>query len=135
MREAPPEILTRAVVDPYALPNGLDCGANLAEIAELDQVLGPDLRLPGQDDEDELIDPSGLVSGVISGAIGLPYSSIIRRVTGAAQRDRVLRGAIMAGIVRRSFLRGIVHSQGCDLDDSNDTEPASLSVPPASPQG
>lgn len=130
MREEPPEILTRAVDDPYALPSGLDCAANLAEIAELDQILGPDLRLPGEE-ADELIDPSGLVSGVISGALGLPYSSIIRRLTGAAQRDRALRGAIIAGMVRRSFLRGIVYSQGCALEP--DVEQAPLADAAASP--
>jgi hypothetical protein len=109
-REIPPDVLTRAVEDPYALPSGLVCEANLAEIAVLDQVLGPDQRLPG---EDAPMDASGLVADVIGGAISLPYSNVIRELTGAAQRDRVLRGAILAGMLRRSFLRGVVLAYDC----------------------
>jgi hypothetical protein len=122
MREEPPEILTRAVDDPYALLNGFDCDANNAEVAELDQVLGPDLRLPGESQDRPFIDPPGLIAGVISGAVGLPYSSVIRRLTGAARRDRALRGAIIAGMVRRSFLRGVLLSQGCQASDATDEE-------------
>jgi len=110
MREAPPEILTRAVENPYALPAGFDCDVNLSEIGVLDQVLGPDLRLPGENRE---MDAPGLVADVIGGAIGLPYSNIVRNLTGTAQRDRSLRGAILAGMVRRSFLRGGVLGGDC----------------------
>jgi hypothetical protein len=109
-REVPPDVLSRAVEDPYALPSGLACEANLAEIDVLDQVLGPDLRLPG---EQGAMDAPGLVADVIGGVIGLPYSNVIRELTGAAQRDRVLRGAILAGMLRRSFLRGVVLAYDC----------------------
>lgn len=134
MREEPPEILARAVEQPYALPNGFDCDANLAEIAELDQVLGPDLRLPGEGQDEFWVDPPGLIAGVISGAIGLPYSSVVRRLTGAARRDRALRGAIMAGMVRRSFLRGIMLSRGCLPSGSTDSG-RPLTEPVQSPSG
>ena len=134
-REVPPEILTSAAEDPYALPSGFDCDANLSEIAVLDQVLGPDLRLPGETDEDEQIDPPGLVADVIDGVIGLPYSSIVRRLTGAAQRDLALRGAIFAGMVRRSFLRGVVLAGGCQLNiDATIQVGEPIAVSPATPK-
>ena len=116
LQEVPPEVLTRAAEDPYALPAGFDCETNLSEIAVLDQVLGPDLRLPGEAGENDQLDAPGLAADVIGGVISLPYSNILRELTGTAQRDRILRGAIFAGMVRRSFLRGVVLANDCLLE-------------------
>jgi len=106
-RENPPEVLIRAAAAPYALPTDTECSAILNEIAALDLVLGPDLDDPVAREDEPDLDASGLLSRAIGGVLGLPYRSIVRRLSGASGRERVLRDAILAGMVRRAFLRGL----------------------------
>ncbi len=125
-RENPPEVLIRAAEAPYALPSDPECSAVLNEIAALDLVLGPDLdEADGSEDESD-IDAAGLLSGAIGGIIGLPYRSIVRRLSGAAGRERVLREAIFAGMVRRAFLKGVALTACAPvpLEDAVDTSAA-----------
>jgi hypothetical protein len=109
-RENPPEVLIRAAAAPYALPIDTECSAMLNEIAALDLVLGPDLDDPLARAEESDLDASGLLSGAIGGVLGLPYRSILRRLSGASGRERVLRDAIFAGMVRRAFLKGLARA-------------------------
>jgi len=109
-RENPPEVLSRAAAAPYALPSVPECGALRDEISALDRVLGPDLDAADAPEEQSDIDASGLLSGAIGGLVGLPYRSIVRRVSGAAERERTLRDAIFAGMVRRAFLKGVARA-------------------------
>jgi len=109
-RENPPEVLIRAAAAPYALPSDTECSAILNEIAALDLVLGPDLDDPLARAEGSDLDVSGLLSGAIGGVLGLPYRSIVRRLSGASGRERVLRDAIFAGMARRAFLKGLARA-------------------------
>jgi len=109
-RENPPEVLIRAADAPYGLPTDLECSALLNEISALDLVLGPDLDATDEHEDESDLDGSALLSGAIGGIVGLPYRSIVRRISGAAGRERVLRAAIFAGMVRRAFLKGLAHS-------------------------
>lgn len=128
MRENPPDILIRAVEAPYALEPDAECGPLLEEITALDAVLGPDLDAENPPEERSSTDALGLVAGAIRGAISLPYRSIIRRLSGAEERDHVLRDAIFAGMVRRAFLRGVAQRADCA------TNPASHQVQEAGAQ-
>lgn len=105
-----PAVLRQAAHAPYAAPEPADCPGLAVAIGELDALLGPDLDRPPAEDEDEA---EALISGLIRGAVGLPFGGVIRRVTGAAARDRDLRRAILAGVARRSFLKGLASSHGC----------------------
>lgn len=66
-----------------------------------------------------MIDATQILTGAVSGALSLPYRGIIRRVTGADRRERLLRRAILAGMVRRGFLKGAAHAAGCDNQIAN----------------
>lgn len=112
MRENAPEILVRAAEAPYALASS-ECGPVLEEVAALDLVLGPDVDAPDDDEEESNTDGAGLLSGAIRGVIGLPYRSIVRRLSGAERRERALREAILAGMVRRAFLKGFANAADC----------------------
>lgn len=109
-RENPPEVLIRAAEEPYALPSDPECSAILNEVSALDIVLGPDLDAAERHEDESDIDASGLLASAIGGIIGLPYRSIVRRVSGAEGRERVLRDAIFAGMVRRAFLKGVARA-------------------------
>lgn len=116
MRENPPEILIRVVEAPYGLESA-ECSAILEEISALDLVLGPDVDAPleGEDDDDEesSTDATGLMSGAIRSVVGLPYRGIFRRLSGAEHREHELQDAILAGLARRAFLKGVGRHAGC----------------------
>ena len=113
-RENPPQVLIHAAEAPYALPGDAACAAILDEVAALDQVLGPDLDAedhPGEEfGENARSFVIGAVADAIGGVVGLPYRSIVRRVSGANRRERTLREAIFAGMVRRAFLKGVART-------------------------
>jgi hypothetical protein len=125
MRENPPDVLIHAVQAPYAMPGDGGCVATLNEIAALDSVLGPDLDAANLPRAQSNTDIAAIVSGAIGGVIGLPFRSIVRTLSGAENRARVVREAIFAGMVRRAFLRGAAHAGNCT------TTSATPSAPPA----
>lgn len=106
VRDQVPEILASAVASPYATPltdGRADCRAVIAELAALDDALGPDLNL--QIRRDRTV--GNFVNGAIRDALDIPYSGVVRRLTGAERRDREMASAIQAGTVRRAFLKGV----------------------------
>lgn len=102
IRDLIPESLQRAAEAPYALQEKETCKSLSEEVAALDVALGPDLD--GSKAQGDTA--GGLAGALIGGAVGLPFRGIVRRVTGAEQRDRALKAAVLAGMVRRGFLKG-----------------------------
>lgn len=117
MRENPPEILIRAAEAPYQWDPDASCSQMRAEISALDLVLGPDLDQVADSNEESSSDGNGILSSAIGGLIGLPYRGVVRRLSGAEQRDRSLRKAILAGMVRRGFMKGLAHEAKCPMPD------------------
>lgn len=93
-----PEPLKAASTDPYASPGG-DCAAMREEIAQLDTVLGADLG-------EVTASKGSLMTDAVKSAVSLPFSGIIRRLTGAHKRDQAYEDAVIAGVARRAFLKG-----------------------------
>ena len=102
IRDQAPAALLAAAAAPYSLDDAPDCAGLARQIAALDAVLGPDVDTPAAARNSV----GGVAGDLIGGALGLPYRGILRTVTGAAQRDRDLKAAILAGMVRRGFLKG-----------------------------
>jgi hypothetical protein len=99
IREVAPEVLVQAAAAPYR--PAADCADLRAELARLDEALGPDVdRLKAGDGL------SGLVGDLIGGAVGVPFRGVVRKVTGAEARDRALKAAVLSGMVRRGYLKG-----------------------------
>ena len=113
MRENPPDILIRAVENPYEWARESGCTDILSEIEALDLVLGPDLDQILEEDGETNRDGNAVLSGAIGSLIGLPYRGIVRTISGAGKRERELRKAILAGMVRRGFLKGLALDAGC----------------------
>lgn len=105
IREVAPEVLVRAAAEPYRA--AADCPSLQAELAALDRALGPDV------DEPVVRPGDGLVAELFGGLLGLPYSGVIRRLTGARQRELAYRAAVLSGMVRRGFLKGSRRGLGC----------------------
>lgn len=109
-RETPPDVLLRAAEAPYAAPGDADCSTILNGIAALDLVLGPDVDAIDKPKDRSDLDISGLMSSAIGGVVGLPFRSVVRRLSGASGRDRILVNAIFAGMVRRAYLKGVART-------------------------
>ena len=99
--------------DPYSLRGLSRCAAIIAEVRELNDVLGPDVN--------EKVDKSrgkkreqtaARVAGSAIGSI-IPFGGIIGEVTGANAERRRYNEAVYAGTVRRGFLKGVGLQKGC----------------------
>lgn len=110
MRTTIPEALQSAVIAPYAVADPTSCPALSAEIARLNDVLGPDLDAEQAKAEGMA---SEMLFGAFQSALDLPYRGVLRRLTGAEKRDRARTAAVLAGMVRRAWLKGLAHNAGC----------------------
>lgn len=121
-REIPPVLLAAAAA-PYAPPRAPDCAGLDAEIGELDAVLGPDVDVPmAKGDARRQLAAEFATDALRDAATGwIPMRGMVRRVTGAESRAKLLRQAVLAGAVRRGYLRGLAQERGCP---PRATEPA-----------
>jgi hypothetical protein len=113
VRSKIPEVLLRAMADPYERPPNTRCSTLIALVQPLDQALGADLDLP-QTSEDDLVSREtayGAVASVASSAI--PFRGWVRQLSGAERHDSTVQAAITAGAVRRAYLKGLGESKGC----------------------
>jgi hypothetical protein len=69
------------------------------EIADLDKVLGQDIGAINDND-------GTLVTSAVKSVVSLPFSGVIRRITGAQKRDQAYEDALVAGVARRAYLKG-----------------------------
>jgi hypothetical protein len=112
MREEPPEILKRAQAKPYELADGVACDELNAEVAALDFLLGPDVDAFDVNSESSG-NAGNLAADAVGSFIGLPFRGIFRWLSGADQREKALADAILSGVARRAFLKGVAHKAGC----------------------
>jgi hypothetical protein len=104
-----PLLLVAAEQRPYTLSGLGTCQRLAAAIGELDAVLGDDVDLPQS--EGSRVSPGRVAQSVVGSFI--PFRGVIREVSGANAHDREMQGAIIAGVARRSFLKGIGQGKGC----------------------
>jgi hypothetical protein len=115
-----PEALADAQKGPYVTPVDQSCGALLAGVRSLDEVLGPDLDAPASASNPGLIERGstavgnaavGALKGAAQGVV--PYRSWVRKLSGAERYSKEVSAAIAAGTVRRAFLKGMSRARGC----------------------
>lgn len=107
LRDPVPEVLQEALRDPYAKPDG-GCAAARAENLRLDAELGPDIDVPRPPERRT----QRLAAETVGSVTALPYRGLIRRVSGAAAQDEARSAAILAGMVRRGYLKGLLLACG-----------------------
>lgn len=112
-----PEVLQKAVENPYAPPKPRTCKALIAGITELNGVLGADFTVGQEANENR--------AGKIAEAVGktivnslIPFRGLVREISGAGPAERRLQAAVAAGIARRGYLRGLAVQKGCELPAS-----------------
>lgn len=105
VKDQAPPILEDAKANPYAHVAPSDCEAMRHQIAELDQLLGPDL-----DDANFDQRKGSILADAIHSATNLPFGSVVARLTGAAKEKADRDQAILAGYTRRAYLKGALSS-------------------------
>lgn len=127
-RDEIPTILLQAEASPYDLRNLNNCRTIGAEIARLDEALGPDTDAPPSQDGSYMSEraadaAAGATLDAIRGTVTdfIPARSWVRRLTGADAHSKQVQSAIQAGLRRRSFLKGVGMQRNC--------------APPAAPAG
>jgi len=120
LRTQIPPILIEAMDRPYLIPGPRTC-AHIADLVRpLDEALGPDLDAPPTPENPSAIARGREMAGEAAlGGVGglassvIPLRSWVRRLSGAQQHDRYVQAAIVAGAVRRSYLKGIGVQLNC----------------------
>lgn len=115
LRTKIPPVLLEAMADPYKRPTPNNCAGIIAAVRPLDGALGADLDEPAVDEDDVMERGSktalGAVATLSSGMI--PFRGWIRQLSGAERHDGLVQAAILAGAVRRAYLKGLGETKGC----------------------
>ncbi|HZV83558.1 MAG TPA: hypothetical protein VFF48_01095 [Brevundimonas sp.] len=118
-REQIPPVLRHAETNPYDLRGMGRCRAIAAEVARLDEALGPDTAEPppprGSRSELAAAAAADLALDAVRDASTdfIPARGWIRLLTGAERHSRRVQSAIQAGVMRRAFLKGAGMERNC----------------------
>ncbi len=119
-RQLIPTVLLQAEANPYDLRNLNQRSTIGAEVARLDEALGPDTDEPPRQDgsyrSEQAADAAARAAlDAIRGTTTdfIPGRSWIRRLSGADQHSRHVQSAIQSGRMRRAFLKGIGMQRNC----------------------
>jgi len=104
-----PPLLLEAQQDPYGTAGLRTCRHYGAAISDLDTFLGPDFDII--DVEKRKLSVGGVAQSVVGAFI--PFRGIIREISGANKHEDEMQDAILAGMMRRAFLKGMGLKLGC----------------------
>jgi hypothetical protein len=104
-----PPLLLEAQKDPYATKGLKTCSQYAAEVRKFDVVLGTDYDIATP--EQRRINAGKVAQSVVGSFI--PFRGVIREVSGASKHQREFQDAILAGMMRRAFLKGMGLKLGC----------------------
>ena len=113
-----PPALLKVAADPYAPPAHPDCAGLRAEIDSLSLLLGPDIGPLRVNRDGNILTDDRVENSAFNTARGaaegwIPFHGVVRELSGAAAHDRLVEHAMMAGFVRRSYLRGLASGSLC----------------------
>ena len=116
IRTQVPDVLVRALADPYERPATKKCQDLVALLGPLNDALGADIDLPPTEEERTAMERArptalGAAAGLASDVI--PFRGVVRQLSGAAKHDEYVQAAIVAGFSRRAYLKGLGEARGC----------------------
>jgi hypothetical protein len=146
LRTKIPPVLLEAMPDPYKRPDttprmsrAAQCALLVELVKPLDEALGPDLDDPAVSGAD-LLETSRAAAFSAAATLAstslIPFRSWVRLLSGAEQHDRYVQAAIMAGAVRRAYLKGLGEVRGCNppATPSHNLTTIAAEQPPAAPE-
>lgn len=113
-KKIPPE-LEAMMADPYSQKGLNTCRQLLDEVKKIDELIGPDVDSPEANADSRKQTPAEFVFGATEALAGslIPFSGLIRYVSGAQKRERYAQAAVFAGAIRRSYIKGRARARGC----------------------
>jgi hypothetical protein len=115
VRKTQPASVAAAYADPYRPPAEPACPNAAEEVRALDAALGDDLDAPAWKKSVESEKVGDIARDALGDLVGLPFRGVVRRVSGAEQRDRIARAMVLSGVARRAFLKGVAQARGCPI--------------------
>lgn len=119
-RELIPIVLLQAQANPYDRRNLNQCSTIAAEVARLDEALGPDRDEPAAPDNPTLNERAqdALAEAALDAIRDtvtdfIPYRSWVRQLSGAQARSKTVQDAVEAGRLRRAYLKGLGMRANC----------------------
>lgn len=111
----PPELV--AIRDkPYDLSGLKGCSDYAAAVARLTKLIGPDIDSDAARNRKGETPSEFALSGIASAAGSfIPFSGLIRKVSGAEKAERRAQAAVLAGALRRAYLKGVARTRGCKV--------------------
>ena len=120
LRTKLPPPLEKARSRPYDVRGLGSCKAVLSEVADLDLVLGPDIDTPNIEHHRSMYVSAADMAGsaavdAMRSAVDhfIPMHDTIRKLTGAERAQKKLDSAMLAGKVRRGFLKSYGMQHNC----------------------
>lgn len=110
-----PQVLLDSRENPYRVPDPLTCETIRTQLEALTAALGPDWDDPSSKVKGDLLEDSamGALQSAVNGVV--PFRSWVRRLTGADRAAKEVTAAIVAGSLRRSYLRGQAQARQCPV--------------------
>ncbi len=111
--EIPPELLA-VMQRPYSLDGLKTCKQFKTEIGKLTAVLGPDVdEVKAKSGESATETMLGAAESVVGSLI--PGAGLMRIISGAKQAEEKAKAAVLAGSLRRAYLKGAAGAKGCKI--------------------
>jgi hypothetical protein len=112
--EIPPEVLA-VMKEPYSLKGIKTCSQYKAKIVRLTELLGPDVdsgaaAKKGQNAGEFALSAAESVAGGL-----IPGMGLIRKISGAEAAQKKAQAAVLAGQLRRAYLKGTARAKGCKV--------------------
>ena len=110
----PPEVLA-VMKEPYSLKGIKGCSQFKARITRLTELLGPDVdsglaAKRGQNAGEFALSAAESVAGSL-----IPGAGLIRKISGAEAAQKKAQAAVLAGQLRRAYLKGTARAKGCKV--------------------
>lgn len=115
VRQKIPPVLLDALADPYARPKPFNCRTIVADVEGLREALGGDFDEPDNPQRPSLTTQRGVVLTIAHGAAEmlLPFAGFVSTLSGAGKHDQLVSEVIIAGSVRRAYLKGLGEAYRC----------------------
>lgn len=118
-----PPVLIEAAKAPYLQPDTYRCMELNEKIAALSEVLPADIDQPKKEETSLLQKGAKEAEDVVIGTLHktttsvIPYRNWVRKLTGAERHSKTVKNALLAGSVRRAYLKGIRTAYNCSANN------------------
>ncbi len=115
MKPKVPPYLEAIMAKPYSLKGLASCAQYKAEIGRLDPLLGADVDSIQATKKGENPAEFALSAGASVAGSLIPGGGLIRKISGAQKAQNHATAAVLAGSLRRAFVKGTARAKGCKL--------------------